>query len=104
MQKYIFKALILSAISLLSGCSTAKTAKESVPNQNLIICYEPKTGNKDLLHAAKKYGSEVLYVYKNINGIAVSVPKNKNLPDAIKYYENVKGVLSVTKDEQLRLQ
>lgn len=78
--------------------------QENVPNQNLIIYYEPETGNDDLLRAAKKYGSEVLYVYKNINGIAVTVPKNKNLPDAIKYYENVKGVPSVTKDEKLQLQ
>lgn len=104
MQKYIFKALILSAISLLSGCSTARTAKGSIPNQNLIIYYEPETGNEDLLRAAKKYGSKVLYAYKNINGIAVTVPANKNPPDAIKYYEKVKGVLSVTKDEQLQLQ
>lgn len=104
MQKYIFKALILAAISLLSGCSTSKTVQENVPNQNLIIYYEPETGNDDLLRAAKKYGSEVLYVYKNINGIAVTVPKNKNLHYAIKYYENVKGVLSVTKDEKLQLQ
>ena len=60
-------------------------------------------GNSDLLAAAERYGSNVIYVYRNFNGIAVSVPPGKSVDEAIKYYESVPGVLSVTRDRVLHL-
>lgn len=99
----IFKILIFLAVSLLASCSTAKTAQQNVTHENLIIYYDPEVGNEPLLRAAKQYGSEILYIYHNINGIAVTVPQSKPLQDAVKYYESIKGVLSVTKDMKVQL-
>lgn len=99
----IFKILLLLAASLLASCSTAKTAPHNVAHENLIIYYEPEVGNEALLRAAKQYGSEILYIYNNINGIAVTVTHDAAPHDAIKYYEDIKGVLSATKDMKVQL-
>lgn len=99
----IFKILLLLAASLLASCSTATTAPHNVAHENLIIYYDPEVGNEALLKAAKQYGSEILYIYENITGIAVTVPHDKPLQDAIKYYESINGVLSVTKDMKVQL-
>lgn len=101
--KITIKTVSLAAVLILPSCRTAKTSAESGSNESLIIYYEPATGNKELLKAAERYGSEVLYVYRNFNGIAVTVPKGKNISDALKYYTGIKGVLSVTKDEKMQL-
>ena len=104
MVKQVFVLLVLTFMSALSSCTVTKSLQDKTTNENLIIYYSPDNGNSELLSAAKKYGSKILYVYKNINGIAVTVPKGKTVPDAIKYYERVNGVLSVSKDEKIQLQ
>lgn len=98
-----FAILIVAVLSAISSCTSTKSLQDNTANENLIIYYSPDIGNKELLGAAKKYGSEILYVYKNINGIAVTVPKGKTAPQAIEYYEKVKGVLSVTQDQKIQL-
>lgn len=109
------------AAAILASCAAKKTAhgpgqgiagtasesasavSDDSTTGNLIIYYDPETGNKELLDAAKKYGSKILYLYKNFNGIAVTVPKEKSVEDAIKYYEAVKGVQSVNRDRIMHL-
>lgn len=103
MLKRITFMLILSVVVLLSSCGSPKMVADDVSGENLIIYYAPEAGNSQLLKAAKKYGSTVIYVYKNINGIAVTVPKGKSATEAIKYYEKLDGVLSVTRDQKLHL-
>ncbi len=104
MFRQLFKILILAIAAVLSGCASTKPAQDGgARNENLIIYYDAEAGNGDLLKAAEKYGSRVLYVYKNINGIAVTVPNGRTVTDAVKYYEKVKGVLSVTQDRKMYL-
>lgn len=100
----IFKIPILIAASLLASCSAAKTAPHNVAHENLIIYYDPEVSNEALLKATKQYGSEILYIYENITGIAVTVPHDAAPHDAIKYYENIKGVLSANKDIKMQLE
>jgi len=69
----------------------------------LIIYYDAATGKKPLLDAVRSYGAEIIYEYKIINGIAISIPEKKTLKDAITFFEKVKGVLSVNKDRILKL-
>lgn len=97
------KILLLGILSVMTSCSATKVVQKSVTHENLIIYYDPTAGNDDLLRAAKKYGSVVLHVYKNINGIAVSIPKNRSLQEAVNYYEKINGVISVMKDEKMQL-
>lgn len=103
MFKQFLWILILAILSVFSSCRAAEAVNDELPTENLIIYYSPDTGNEKLLKAAEKYGSNILYVYKNINGIAVTVPKGKTVSDAVKYYGKVKGVLSVTKDRKVQL-
>lgn len=107
MNRQVYKILLMMGAILLSSCKTVKpvpeNGPENVPAENLIIYYEPEAGNEALLAAAKKYGSQVLYVYKVINGIAVTVPKGKTSREAMEYYGRIPGVLSVTQDRKLQL-
>lgn len=91
------------AISAVSSCSATKSVADNATYDNLIIYYSPDCGNTELLRTAKKYGSKILYVYKNVNGIAVTVPQGKTVPEAIRFYEKVGGVLSVTPDRKMQL-
>lgn len=103
MLKRLYFTFIIAAMALLSSCGSPRMVADDVSGENLIIYYAPETGNEGLLKAAKKYGSTVIYVYKNINGIAVTVPKGKSATEATKYYEKLDGVLSVTRDQKLHL-
>lgn len=103
MLKKIIGILVLTVLSVLPSCTATKSVQEASTGENLIIYYSPETGNKELLKAAKKYGSKVIYVYQNINGIAVTVPKGKTVQEAMKYYDSINGVLSIVKDQKMRL-
>lgn len=103
MLQKILRTASLLTVALLFSCTATKTALSDAPPENLIIYYEPEAGNGKLLEAAEKYGSKVIYVYKNINGIAVTVPRGRTAADAMKYYRGIKGVLSVTKDRKMQL-
>lgn len=103
MIKQTIKIIILVLAIILPACRTTKVGQIETHGENLIIYYAPEVGNEALLEAAKKYGSEVLYVYKTLNGIAVTVPKKKTVSNAIKFYEKIPGVLSVNKDQKLQL-
>lgn len=69
----------------------------------LIIFYDKIVGNKPLLRAVKKYNANLLYVYKNFNGVAISLPSSIKEATAINYFKQIKGVLSVQRDKQLKL-
>ena len=95
--------LLLFITLMLTSCAARKAVSGVASQENIIILYEPDAGNKDLIKEAEKYGSKILYVYKNINGIAVTVPKGKTVDDAIKHFKSIKGVLSVTEDKVMQL-
>lgn len=103
MVKQVFEILVLTMVLALSSCTATRSVQDNTTTENLIIYYSDNGGNSELLRAAKKYGSKILYVYKNINGVAVTVPKNKTVFEAMKYYKKVNGVLSVTKDQKMQL-
>lgn len=103
MIKKFFGILLLLAVPILASCRELKVTQENGAGENLIIYYAPEEGNEGLLKAAKEFGSEILYIYKNINGIAVTVPNGKSVTEAERYYEKIKGVLSVQQDRKAQL-
>ncbi len=60
--------------------------------------YDAKTGKEPLLQAIKKYGCEIIYDYKNFNGMAIRKPKDKSIEDTMQHFRKIKGVLSVNYD------
>ena len=90
-------------LAAVSSCTSVRNVANDMPCENLIIFYDPAAGNAALLEIAKSYGSEVIYIYQNINAIAVTVPAGRTVSAAKEYYGDVKGVLSVSEDRRLQL-
>ena len=67
---------------------------EFAPHTLIVMCEQ-----KDSLRAeVQRYGAKVIYDYKYINGMAISVPANVDINEAKRHFEAVPGVLSVERD------
>ena len=64
----------------------------------LIISYDTIVGTAALDQAVDSYGAEVIYRYRIINAIAIRIPKDKDIHEAIKYFNQIEGVLAVNRD------
>ncbi|MBR4755558.1 MAG: hypothetical protein IK076_01295 [Bacteroidales bacterium] len=69
----------------------------------LVVSYDMEVGKDPLKKAIHKYGASIIYDYRIINAIAIRIPDNKELEDAITHFEKVKGVLQVSKDRVYHL-
>jgi len=65
----------------------------------LIIFVDSQIGKEPLIEAIKEYNAEVLYDYKIMNSMAIKIPTNKTIEESIEYFQNVKGVLQVNRDQ-----
>lgn len=83
----------------------ARNVTEHEPRytNNLIIFYDAEIGKDALLQAVQEYDAKILYEYRTMNGIAISLPNGKMIDDAIIYFQDVKGVLVVNRDEIMQL-
>lgn len=103
-RSFLIAMLLCGTISAtMLQCSSAKdkdnTSFNTDANSILIIFYDTAIGDKPVVKASKKYGSQIIYQYKTLKGLAVTVPKGKTKAEAIKFYEQVEGVLSVNEDQ-----
>lgn len=101
MKKWLLGLLLV----LNLGCQTARenSVEEAVQSQNLIIFFDKEIGQQPLLEAVAEYPAEILYQYRNLNGMAIRVAPEKNVDAAIRHFEKVKGVLGVEKDRVMQL-
>lgn len=117
--------LLAASVLLLSACGsrvlplspgpalTGGLSRDSLRGDNdgqppfaphtLIIFYDPAVGKQPLLKAVRKMEAEILYDYKNFNGMAVRMPDSIRIEDAITRLRKVKGVLQVNRDRIYRL-
>ncbi len=110
-MKNIFPIILLLMLSIFSSCihqkqniaNPEKLEKQNQPKQ-LIIYYDSETGKDSLLQAIENYSAKIIYDYENFNAIAISIPKNRNLEQAKKYFEKVNGVLLVENNRIVELQ
>lgn len=72
------------------------------PN-TLIIMYDAEVGKEPLLEAISKYGAEIKYDYNIIPGMAIRIPYGSDINIAIAYFKQIKGVVSVERDQFYRL-
>ena len=87
------------------GLEKAKREREKTPvSHTLIIFFDKKTGNKQLLKAIKKQGCTLLQKYKEFSGVAVKVDEKHDIDQAIADFKKVKGVTSVNKDGIMQVQ
>ena len=69
----------------------------------VIAFYDSEEGKLNLIKAARLYCSEIVYHYKSLHGMALSVPRGKSEEEALAYYRKVKGVLGVSRNEKAYL-
>lgn len=99
MKKFV---LIIVGFILFS-CKTIQKQEVQRDTDTLIVLYEVGTPVTPLKEAFAKYGTEILYEYKNLNGFAIKIPKEKSLEEAKAHFAQLKGVLSVEKDEKIEI-
>ena len=73
-------------------------------DNTLIIMVSKETSLEDMVKEATSYGSTILYKYDSLHGLAIKVPTDKSTDEAITYFEKLKGVLSVSKDQVSSIQ
>jgi len=74
-----------------------------VSPSTLIIFYDDSIGSESLLKAVEDYKAELIYNYRTMHGIAIRIPTNKNIQDAIKYFQSIEGVITVNRDRRMKL-
>lgn len=96
----------MAAVVCLAACGSHKSMVTAVDGNatTLIVFYDASVGKAPLMRAIDKSGSELVYDYVNLNGVAVRVPSSMTESQAIDYYNAVKGVLSVQRDQKMQLQ
>ena len=82
-----------------SGLTTKSSMDELYSTNTLIIMYDVEVGKDPLLAAVKELGAEILYDYNIIPGMAVRIPDGSDIQKAIVYFKQVKGVVSVERDQ-----
>lgn len=107
------KPYILLLASLLSvGACVPKPPETGVPPQSaedarssdtLIIFYSPGADTEKLKAEIRKYPAEIIYAYRNINGMAVKLPKGASLEQASAVFRKHPDVLSVEPDRIIQL-
>ncbi|MBP3774316.1 MAG: hypothetical protein ILA34_03070 [Bacteroidaceae bacterium] len=69
----------------------------------LIVCYDSAVGPRPLLRAARRWHAKVIYQYRIIPGMALSMPKDRGMEKSIRYFKKVKGVVQVSRDRVYHL-
>ena len=70
---------------------------------NLMISYDVSIGKDSLMAAIEEYGATILYNYNNFNFVAIRIPDGKFIGEAIEFFKNVDGVLSVLRDSKVHI-
>ena len=81
----------------------AQGKDEMYAAHTLIINYDPDVGCNALDSAIRAYGAEVKYRYRIINALAITIPEDKDIHEAIKYFSSVEGVIAVNRDRIMHL-
>ena len=69
----------------------------------LLIFFDSSIGKDALLEAIEEYGATIIYEYRIINSVAIRIPEGTFIGDAIEFFKNVDGVISVRRDQIIHL-
>ena len=105
MMKYFM--LFATALCLMAcGKPASTTVHQETVNQQaqesqiLIIFYDKtQTNTEQLVEQGKKWHLELVYDYRNLNGLAIRVPNKNDVESVKEAYRNMKGVLSIKEDQ-----
>ena len=101
MPKRIYLFCLFFTLSFSACVSPAK--KGSITYQTFIISYDNTIGKEVLLQHAARENAEIIYDYRNFNGMALRVPVRDNVEHTRHLWEQIPGVLSVEPDRVMQL-
>lgn len=82
--------------------STESTGMHYAPATLIILCEEDALSN--IINTARQYGYIVLHTYDTIHGCAIRIPPTKSIEESISFFQRLKGVLQVSRDQILQPQ
>ena len=98
-------ALIFTLCTALAACTPTSPAigpiepaepspatMETASSRNLIIFYDSPQAENALLATAERYGAILLHRYRDLHGIAVAIPADKDMAQAVTYFSRQPGV------------
>ena len=103
-EKVSSNTYITNIYTRFNSYEESKSIADQMYSPNtLIIMYDTEIGKEPLLAAIKEYQAEIIYDYSIIPGMAIRIPDGANIHVAIAYFKTVKGVVSVERDQIIRL-
>ena len=75
-----------------------KRPQQKYSPTNLIITVDNNIGKEPLKKSIQEYNAQILYDYNIINSIAIKIPPEKTIEDAIEFFKKVEGVIAVERD------
>lgn len=69
----------------------------------VIIFYDPAAGKEAITAELARHGSEVVYDYAAMHGMAVTAPRGWSMARTLRHYGRIDGVLGVTADRTMQL-
>ena len=65
---------------------------------NLIISVDANVGKNPLKKAIEDYHAKILYDYNIIPSMAIKIPADKSIEEAIEHFKKVEGVTGIERD------
>lgn len=96
-----FAAVIAAALCTLLSCASPRTADGG--RRVVIIFYDPAAGKEAITAELARHGSEVVYDYTMMHGMAVTAPRRWSMARTLMHYGRIDGVLGVTADRTKQL-
>lgn len=87
------------AIGPIEPAEPSPATMETASSRNLIIFYDSPQAENALLATAERYGAILLHRYRNLHGIAVAIPADKDMAQAVTYFSRQPGVRQVLRDQ-----
>ncbi len=98
-----FAAIIAAALYTLLSCASPQTADGNSGRRVVIIFYDPATGKESITAELARHGSEVVYDYAAMHGMAVTAPRRWSMARTLRHYGRIDGVQGVTADRTMQL-
>ncbi|AWY20719.1 hypothetical protein [Moraxella bovis] len=103
------KYLLLIPIIVLTACvnihhksGNKKSQMTQTAQSDIFIIYFDKDKKDNLLTHINHYHDEIVYLYDNINAVAVKITAT-DLNKKVQSYQAIDGVLQITKNEMVQL-
>lgn len=102
-MKYL---ILILTILYLVGCGkqaqlSPKNTEHIISQSQVFILFYDKsqTNTEKLITQGKKWNIELVYDYKNLNGLAIHIPNVNDVEEVKNFYTQTKGVLSIEQNQ-----